>query len=100
MRAFILREPFKLEPADIPEPSPPGPGEVLVAVKVIGICGSDLMGYQGKLSLMSYPRIMGHEFSGVIEAAGEGVGAVAPGDRVAVEPLINCGHCAPCIAGD
>jgi len=100
MKAFILREPFKLERADVAEPKGPGPGQVLLAVKVIGICGSDLMGYQGKLSLMSYPRIMGHEFSGVIEAVGRDVSAVAPGDRVAVEPLISCGRCGPCLGGD
>ncbi|MBD3182194.1 alcohol dehydrogenase catalytic domain-containing protein [Candidatus Poribacteria bacterium] len=100
MKAYVLKEPYKLEEVDRDEPQIAEPDDVIIAIKVVGICGSDMLSYQGKLELISYPRIIGHEFSGVVDAVGQGVKHVKPGDPVVVEPLISCGRCKPCITGD
>ena len=74
----------------------PGPGEVLIKVAYAGICGSDMIIYQGLHSRAQAPLIMGHEFSGVIEG---GHSALPPGTPVTVYPLLSCGHCQPCRNG-
>lgn len=84
---------------EVPDPVA-GPGEVLVRVRAAGICGSDLHGYRRGVSGTSAPRTPGHELAGEVVALGEGVASVAPGARVGVEPLVGCGHCAYCLAGD
>jgi 2-desacetyl-2-hydroxyethyl bacteriochlorophyllide A dehydrogenase len=73
-----------------------GPGEVLIKVAYAGICGSDMIIYQGIHSRAKAPLILGHEFSGVIES---GRGALPPGTPVTVYPLLSCGHCQPCRNG-
>jgi len=83
---------------EIPQPEP-GPGEVLIRVRAAGICGSDLHGYRDPQAKPHPPRTPGHELAGEIVAVGPGVQAVRVGDRVAVEPLIGCGECAFCRAG-
>ncbi|MFI8993313.1 2,3-butanediol dehydrogenase [Streptomyces sp. NPDC053542] len=92
----------------MPEPDCP-PGHAKLRVAHNGICGTDLHEYYAgpiffptephPLTGASLPLIMGHEFSGTVVEAGEGVRAVAPGDRVAVEPIYRCGSCAPCQEG-
>jgi L-iditol 2-dehydrogenase len=79
----------------------PGPGEVLVRVRRCGICGSDLRTFQHGSSGGRYrtPRTLGHEFSGVVEALGEGVAGLHPGDRVAAAPASACGACEACRHG-
>jgi len=77
-----------------------GPGDVLIKVKRIGICGSDIHVYHGLHPFTSYPVVQGHEFSGQVEAVGEGVDAVRPGDKVTATPQIVCGKCRPCLRGD
>lgn len=99
MRALSLTKPLHFEWTDIPEPAAPGPGEATVAVRTIGICGTDLSGYLGKMPFIEYPRILGHELGVEILEVGDGVTNVRPGDRCSVEPYLNCGHCAPCLAG-
>jgi len=89
MKAMLLREPKELECIDIEEPSSPGPGEALVQVHRVGICGTDYSGYLGKMPFFSYPRIPGHELGVEVLEVGEGVGNVAPGARCSVEPYIN-----------
>ena len=61
MQAISLRQPRQFELIDIEEPRRPGPGEALVRVHRVGICGTDLSGYLGKMPFFSYPRIPGHE---------------------------------------
>jgi len=61
MDAIILEQPQKFIRSDIPEPTEPGPGEAVVRVHRVGICGSDISGYLGKMPFYSYPRIPGHE---------------------------------------
>ncbi|WP_448206967.1 Zn-dependent oxidoreductase [Azospirillum sp. sgz302134] len=77
----------------------PVAGEVLLRVHRAGICGSDLHIYHGSNPFAIYPRIIGHEFSGEVEAVGEGVTHVAPGDHVVVDPVVSCGRCYACRVG-
>ena len=77
----------------------PGPGEVLLRVQRAGICGSDLHIFHGSNPFAKYPRVIGHEFSGVIEAVGDGVAGFAVGDHVVADPVVSCGHCYPCRIG-
>lgn len=72
--------------------------EVLVRVKRVGVCGTDLHIYTGKQPYLSYPRVMGHELAGLVEEAPEG-SALQPGDVVYVMPYLSCGHCIACRAG-
>jgi L-iditol 2-dehydrogenase len=90
-----------MEPREMPMPPDPGPGEVLVKLHSVGICGSDMHWYlEGCIGSypVTYPQVLGHEPAGEVVAAGPGV-EVPPGTRVAVEPSITCGRCEPCLAG-
>ena len=85
MYAIRLEEPRLFRGVEIDEPAPPGPGEVLVATHRMGICGSDVGGYLGKMPFFRYPRIPGHELGVEVLAVGDGVTQVRPGDRCSVE---------------
>jgi len=100
MRAVVLdAEPRSLRLAvDWPEPEP-GPGEVLVQVHGVGICGSDLALHAGRRQPPSFPWVVGHETFGEIAATGPGVDASRTRQRVVVEPNIPCGTCPACRAG-
>ena len=89
MKALCLEQPRKFVRLDLPEPPAPGPGEALVATHRMGICGTDLSGYLGKMPFFSYPRIPGHELGVEVLAVGADVTNVRPGDRCSVEPYIN-----------
>ncbi len=99
MKAIQLEKPGHFRPLDIPEPAPPGPGEALVRIHRIGICGTDYGGFLGKMPFFTYPRIPGHELGVEVLAVADDVSNVAPGDRCAVEPYINCQHCYSCRRG-
>ncbi len=94
---------------DVAEPAA-GPGEVKVKVAWTGICGSDLheylagpifvpVGEDHPLSHDQAPITMGHEYCGVVTELGDGVTGLAPGDRVAIEPIFACGSCPACLEG-
>jgi len=89
MKALLLEAPEDFKRIDIAEPAKPGPGEALVRVHRIGICGTDLSGYLGKMPFFSYPRIPGHELGVEVVEVGAGVADVRAGDRCSVEPYIN-----------
>jgi len=76
----------------------PGPGEVLVRVRRVGVCGTDMHIFRGVQPYLSYPRVMGHEFSGEVVESPEG-SALKPGDPVYVVPYISCGVCGACRKG-
>ena len=99
MKALQIVEPGRTQLVDIPEPSP-GPGEVRVRVAVVGLCGTDLNTYRGRNPLVSYPRIPGHELSGIVEECGTGVDrSLSPGTHVFVVPYNPCGRCTACRQG-
>lgn len=109
MTAVRLHGPSDMRVEQIPHPGPPGPGEVLLRITAVGICGSDLHSYKdariGDVALQS-PLVLGHEFAGVIEAVGSGPDnldgnfhSLAPGLRVAVDPAQPCWHCEMCELG-
>jgi threonine dehydrogenase-like Zn-dependent dehydrogenase len=106
VRAAVLAAPGSVEVRSLPGPGEPGPGEVLVRPEATGICGSDLHYFDGRIEALTgdaqwFPRVLGHEFSAVVEGLGEGVDpALLPlGSRVAVWPLETCGSCHVCRKG-
>jgi L-gulonate 5-dehydrogenase len=99
MVAISVREPHALTVLSESGPVLPGPDEVQIRVKLGGICGSDIHILHGSNPFARYPRVIGHEFAGVIEAVGAGVTGLVPGDHVVADPVIACGHCYPCRAG-
>jgi alcohol dehydrogenase len=99
MKALSLQAPKQWQRIDIPAPDSPGLGEALVRVHRVGICGTDISGYLGKMPFFSYPRIPGHELGVEVVAVGPGVTNVKPGDHCAVEPYINCQQCYACRRG-
>ena len=99
MKAIQLTEPRRFAQIDIPDPGQPGPGQALVKTYRMGICGTDISGYLGKMPFFSYPRIPGHELGVEVLAVGNGVTNVKAGDRCSVEPYMNCGTCYACRKG-
>ncbi len=99
MRALQLTAPQQFHFIDLSEPPAPGPGEALVRVHAIGICGTDVSGYLGKMPFIEYPRILGHELGVEVLAVGSEVSHLKPGDRCSVEPYLNCGQCHACNQG-
>jgi len=98
MNALQLTAPSTLETVELPRPEP-GPGEVRIAVKACGICGSDLHGMDGSSGRRVPPVVMGHEASGVIDALGSAVTGWQPGDRVTFDSTVWCGRCRFCNEG-
>jgi 2-desacetyl-2-hydroxyethyl bacteriochlorophyllide A dehydrogenase len=101
VQAATFYGPRDIRIAELPDPVP-GPGEAVLEVCTAGICGGDLHEYRAGVQLYPtpYPRPpQGHELAGVVAAVGEGVERFAPGDRVAVQPMISCGTCAQCASG-
>ena len=102
MRTVELVAPRTLELFERPELEPPRTGEVMIKVKAIGLCGSDLHWFQDGFvghSNGKFPMILGHEPVGEVVALGPQVTTHAVGDRVAIEPSIVCGHCEYCRNG-
>ncbi|MEN3941927.1 zinc-binding alcohol dehydrogenase family protein [Prosthecobacter sp. SYSU 5D2] len=99
MRALQLTRPRHFEWIPLSEAVAPKPGEALVAIRAIGICGTDISGYLGKMPFIEFPRILGHELGVEVLAVGEQVTHLKPGDRCSVEPYLNCGHCHACKKG-
>ncbi|MSU36947.1 MAG: zinc-binding alcohol dehydrogenase family protein [Pedosphaera sp.] len=99
MKAIQLEKPQTFRTIEIPEPAAPVSGEALVRVHRIGICGTDISGYLGKMPFFSYPRIPGHELGVEVLLVGAGVTNVKVGDRCSVEPYMNCGQCYSCRKG-
>jgi len=102
MKAAFLTGLRKIEIRDAPEPALRSPTDVLLAVDVVGVCGSDMHYYKaGRIGcqIVEYPWIVGHECAGRVLEVGDRVTRVRPGDRVAVDPLIICGRCDQCRIG-
>lgn len=97
MLTIICDSPGNLSAIDRPAPAR-GEGEVLVKVRRIGVCGTDLHIFTGNQPYLSYPRVMGHELAATVEEAPSG-SRLKPGDTVSIIPYISCGHCSACLKG-
>ncbi len=95
MMRVTLVQPKTLVIGEAPVPVP-GKDEVLIKVLRVGVCGSDPTIYYGRHPYVTYPVVMGHEFSGTLAGLGKGVSGLQLGDRVAVIPHLVCGACEPC----
>lgn len=94
----VMTAPKEIRFDTVPIPAP-GPGQVLVKIKRIGVCGSDIHVYHGKHPYTKYPVTQGHEVSGQIAALGDGVTDLRVGQKVTIEPQVYCGTCHPCTHG-
>jgi 2-desacetyl-2-hydroxyethyl bacteriochlorophyllide A dehydrogenase len=97
MKAIVLEGPGEASVQDVLEPQR-GDGEVLLHVRKIGLCGSDLNSYRGRNPLVTYPRIPGHEIAATVVDAG-GLAEWAVGTNVTLSPYRSCGRCAACERG-
>lgn len=94
MKALLCEEPGRLALVDRPRPVR-APGEVLVRITHVGVCGTDFHIFAGKHPFLNYPRVMGHELSGLVEEAE----TLAPGTPVYIVPYLSCGTCQACAKG-
>lgn len=99
MKAVLVRKAFDLVVTECEKTSVVHADDVLVKVKRVGICGSDLHIYHGTNPLASLPRVIGHEVTGEVANTGSHVRRFKPGDRVVVEPISYCGTCYACRKG-
>jgi len=98
MKQAIMTAPGQIEFRDVPVPALAA-GQVLVRMKRIGVCGSDIHVFHGQHPYTSYPVVQGHEVSGVVEKVTPGVTSLSPGDPVTFQPQVTCGQCYPCRQG-
>ncbi len=102
MKAMKLTGIRSMEMIEMPEPSITNETDVKIRMNVVGVCGSDVHYYvSGRIGkqVVSYPFTVGHECAGIVEAVGNRVKRVKPGDRVAIDPAMPCWECDQCKAG-
>jgi threonine dehydrogenase-like Zn-dependent dehydrogenase len=100
MKALMLDAPGRARLTEVRHPGKPGPTEVLLQIRMVGLCGSDLSTFAGRNPLVTYPRIPGHEIAAEIVETGVGVPAEwQRGLAVTLLPYSNCGKCAACRRG-
>ena len=99
MKTILLEEPGRFRLADRTAPPAPAPGEALIRVHRVGVCGTDVHAFRGKQPFFTYPRVVGHELGVEILALGKPEAGLGVGDRCAVEPYLNCGGCIACRRG-
>lgn len=100
MRQAVLTTPGDIEIREIPMPAPLKPNEILLRIRRIGVCGSDIHVFHGKHPFVTkYPVIQGHEYSGEVVQVGSAVTTVRPGMKATARPQVVCGKCAPCLRG-
>lgn len=98
MKALVLEKPGKALLAVVPDP-PLAAGQVLLRVRMVGFCGSDLNSFRGLNPLVSYPRILGHEVAATILQNTSDNRGLSVGMDVALSPYTSCGECAACRHG-
>ena len=98
MKALVIRKPGEAVVEHVPEPQQQ-PGHVLLRVRMIGLCGSDLNSYRGKNPLVSFPRIPGHEIAATVMQEHPSRPELKNGTNVTLSPYTNCGKCASCLRG-
>jgi L-iditol 2-dehydrogenase len=102
MKAVFLTRIKQFEIRKIPKPILLNDGDVLIKIKTVGVCGSDIHYYTtGRIGsqIVQFPFIIGHEAAGIVEQTGEKVTRVKPGQRIAIDPTVSCGKCDQCLAG-
>ena len=99
MKTITLHEPGQLAHSHTDAPLLSSADNILVRVRRVGICGTDIHAFAGRQPFFSYPRILGHELGVEVVEVGANGGGLKPGDVCAVEPYLNCGHCVACRRG-
>ena len=100
MRVALLETEGRLVLTEEDVPDIKAPDQILIQVKAVGVCGSEVHAFVGTHPFRKAPTVLGHEASGVVTAVGGAVSAFRPGDRVIVDPQWTCGECAYCRSGD
>lgn len=98
MKALVLQKPGQAAIEIIPDPVLTN-GDVLLRVRMVGFCGSDLNSFRGLNSLVSYPRVLGHEVSATVVEGGSRDSTLSVGTDVAIFPYTSCGTCSSCQRG-
>ena len=98
MLQAVMNRPGEITFQDVPVPAV-GPRQIKVAMKRIGVCGSDIHVFHGRHPYTSYPVVQGHEVSAMVVEVGADVGGFAIGDKVTIQPQVVCGRCYPCTHG-
>jgi threonine dehydrogenase-like Zn-dependent dehydrogenase len=99
MKAVVVEAPGKAALADVPEPLN-SPGEALLQIRMVGLCGTDLNTFRGRNPLVTFPRVLGHEVAATVLHAGNGLSNdLREGAGVTLAPYTACGHCASCLRG-
>ena len=98
MRALVIRKPGEVAIETVPEPVRKE-GEVLLRVRMIGLCGSDLNSFRGQNPLVQFPRIPGHEIAATVVEDRRSHDAITPGVNVTLSPYTNCRKCSSCLRG-
>jgi len=102
MKAALLTGIRQFEVRQVPEPQIVRPTDVLIRIKMVGVCGSDIHYYTtGRIGsqIVQFPFVIGHEAAGIVEEVGKKVTKVKPGQRIAIDPAVSCGQCDQCRAG-
>jgi L-iditol 2-dehydrogenase len=102
VKAVVLTGIRQVETIDIPAPALKSDEDVLLQIRMVGICGSDVHYYEtGRIGdqIVQYPYVLGHECAATVKAVGRAVTDLKPGDEVAVDPAVACGHCDQCVQG-
>lgn len=98
MKALVIKRPGEASIEDVPGPEGDA-GKVLLRVRMVGLCGSDLNSFRGRNPLVKFPRIPGHEIAATVAGANAAFPELAPGLNVTVSPYSNCGNCPSCRSG-
>jgi len=99
MKSIKVEGPNNISIIETKMPTVTNPSDVLIRVRMAGICGSDMHIYHGTSPVATYPRVIGHEIVGEVLETGDSVTCFFPGDHVIVDPVISCGKCYPCSIG-
>jgi L-iditol 2-dehydrogenase len=102
MKAAVLTGIKQFEIRQVPTPEIVNDTDVFIRIKTVGVCGSDIHYYTtGRIGsqIVQYPFTIGHECAGIVERTGSKVARVKPGQRIAIDPAVSCGHCDQCKAG-
>jgi 2-desacetyl-2-hydroxyethyl bacteriochlorophyllide A dehydrogenase len=99
MKILELKKPGSFKWTETEKPAIQNATDVLVKIKAIGICGTDIHAYHGRQPFFTYPRVLGHELGVEVIETGSAVKDLKPGDKCSVEPYLNCGECRACQKG-